>query len=67
MKEEYSIFYFMSAKEQTIISDTKPVMKEPASVSDLSTLYLHMAMSWASESFQVFCIKHSIEHCLLVL
>lgn len=45
MKEEYSIFYFMSAKEQTIISDTKPVMKEPASVSDLSTLYLHMAMS----------------------
>ena len=56
----------MSAKEQ-IISDTKPVMKVSASVNDLFTLLLHMAMSWSSESFQVFHTKHSTEHFLLVL
>lgn len=66
-KQEYSIFYFVSAKEQAILSDTKPVMEESASVNDLSTLLLHTAMSWASESFQVFCTKHSIEYFLLLL
>lgn len=44
-KEEYSIFYFLTEKEQTIISDDKLVMKESAAVIDLSTLLLHMAMS----------------------
>lgn len=44
-KEEYSIFYFLSEKEQTIISDDKLVIKESAAVIDLSTLLLHMAMS----------------------
>lgn len=44
-KQEYSIFYFVSAKEQAILSDTKPVMEESASVNDLSTLLLHTAMS----------------------
>lgn len=61
MKEEYSILYYLSANEQTIVSATKPVMKKTVLGNDLSTLLLHMAMSWASESFQVFCFKHSIE------
>lgn len=44
-QEEYSIFSFLTEKEQTITSDEKLVMKESAAVTDLSTLLLHMAMS----------------------
>lgn len=66
MEEEYSIFC-KSAKAQTTITDTKPIMKESASVNALSTLHLHTAVSQASKISQVFCTKHTIERYLVIL
>lgn len=62
MKEEYSILYFFVCKwtDYYICHQTS---NERDCVGKWSLL-LHMAMSWASESFQVFCFKHSIKQCV---